>query len=308
MHGVVVKPVLGSVHGSDKARRCALPRRSPWPCLSALPPLRSTNKAAPTAARSATTSGTSNGAARCSRASRSSTPATPPDPTTPASRSCAHVEVSTMDDLFSLAVDATMFTDRESYVLRPSEFDLTIDFTVRRAPFEVHLAYERDMPLDRGASYSNSSPCWGLGTSTSRASPPGRSGLANRCRRLDGGGARLPSAARLGLAPPSAKPTALPIHGGRRPDSAEAAPAHLSQRLVPPAALRIHRPAMSRLIEGAPSRYAPTCPRSSFAGRKVLAPFARPARAPAGRSADTCRYPPRVRPCGRLPTLTEAKA
>jgi hypothetical protein len=61
-----------------------------------------------------------------------------------------HAELSAFDDLVSLGLDGTFFTDRRASAVRPSELDLTPEFIVRRAPFEVHLAYERDMPLDRG--------------------------------------------------------------------------------------------------------------------------------------------------------------
>jgi len=37
--------------------------------------------------------------------------------------------------------------------VRPSELDLTPELIFHRAAFEVHLAYEFDMPLDEG-SYS----------------------------------------------------------------------------------------------------------------------------------------------------------
>jgi hypothetical protein len=60
-----------------------------------------------------------------------------------------HGELSTFDDLFSLGLDATMFTDREVNAVRPSELDFTVDFIFHKEPFEVHLAYERDMPVDR---------------------------------------------------------------------------------------------------------------------------------------------------------------
>lgn len=61
-----------------------------------------------------------------------------------------HVEVSFLNDLFSLGADATMFTDREVNIINPSELDFTAEVIFHWAPFEVHLAYERDMPLDRG--------------------------------------------------------------------------------------------------------------------------------------------------------------
>lgn len=61
----------------------------------------------------------------------------------------AHAEVSTWHDRISVGVDATMFTDRGARPLRPAELDLTPDVIFRRAPWELHLAYERDLPLDR---------------------------------------------------------------------------------------------------------------------------------------------------------------
>lgn len=65
-------------------------------------------------------------------------------------RYAAHAEVSTFADLVSLALDTTFFTDRERSALGPSELDLTVDLILHRAPFEVHVAYERDMPIDQG--------------------------------------------------------------------------------------------------------------------------------------------------------------
>lgn len=60
----------------------------------------------------------------------------------------ARTELSLLDDLISVAVDTTFFTDRHASRLRPSELDLTPEIIGHLAPFEVHLAYERDMPLD----------------------------------------------------------------------------------------------------------------------------------------------------------------
>jgi hypothetical protein len=61
-----------------------------------------------------------------------------------------HAEVSTFDDLVSLGFDATMFTDRFApNPLRPSELDFTPEIIFHRAAYEVHLAYEWDMPLDQ---------------------------------------------------------------------------------------------------------------------------------------------------------------
>jgi len=66
-------------------------------------------------------------------------------------RYAAHSELSVWQRHLALGVDGTFFTDkRESNVLRPSELDLTGELIGRYDPFEVHVAYERDMPIDRG--------------------------------------------------------------------------------------------------------------------------------------------------------------
>ena len=64
-------------------------------------------------------------------------------------RYALHAELSVFDDLFSLGLDGTMFTDRTVNLVRPSELDFTVDLIFHKGPFEVHLAYERDMPLDQ---------------------------------------------------------------------------------------------------------------------------------------------------------------
>lgn len=65
-------------------------------------------------------------------------------------RYALHGEVSLFEDLVSLGLDGTFFTDRTSdFVIRPSELDFTVDLIFHKGLFEVHLAYERDMPLDR---------------------------------------------------------------------------------------------------------------------------------------------------------------
>jgi hypothetical protein len=61
-----------------------------------------------------------------------------------------HGEISAFGDLFSVGVDATMFSDREQNPVAVSELDFTGELIFHWAPFEVHLAYERDMPIDRG--------------------------------------------------------------------------------------------------------------------------------------------------------------
>jgi hypothetical protein len=59
--------------------------------------------------------------------------------------------VSGLHDHLALGMDTTMFTDRHAEnVLRPSELDLAPELVFRHGDFELHLAYERDMPVDRG--------------------------------------------------------------------------------------------------------------------------------------------------------------
>jgi hypothetical protein len=65
-------------------------------------------------------------------------------------RYALHGELSLWRDLLSVAVDTTCFTDRRAAdALRPSELDLTPELILRRHSLELHVAYERDMPLDR---------------------------------------------------------------------------------------------------------------------------------------------------------------
>lgn len=66
-------------------------------------------------------------------------------------RYAAHGSVEIVPDLVTLAVDATFFTDAQAASpLRPSELDLTPELILSGGTTELHLAYERDMPLDRG--------------------------------------------------------------------------------------------------------------------------------------------------------------
>ncbi len=66
-------------------------------------------------------------------------------------RYAMHGELSVWHDHLSLGLDTTFFSDRRaSSVLAPSELDVTYEIIGRKDPFEVHLAYERDMPIDRG--------------------------------------------------------------------------------------------------------------------------------------------------------------
>jgi hypothetical protein len=65
-------------------------------------------------------------------------------------RYAAHVEVSFLDDHLAFGLDAIFFTDKEAAnIFRPSELDFTPEMIVRFFRYEVHLAYERDMPLDQ---------------------------------------------------------------------------------------------------------------------------------------------------------------
>ena len=65
-------------------------------------------------------------------------------------RYVAHSELSVWKDHLSLGLDGTFFTDRRaSNPIRPSELDLTYEVIMRRDPFELHVAYERDMPIDQ---------------------------------------------------------------------------------------------------------------------------------------------------------------
>jgi hypothetical protein len=61
-----------------------------------------------------------------------------------------HGEVSAWHEHVGLGVDTTFFTDRRENPVVPSELDLTPEIIGRLDPFELHVAYERDMPVDRG--------------------------------------------------------------------------------------------------------------------------------------------------------------
>jgi energy-coupling factor transporter ATP-binding protein EcfA2 len=65
-------------------------------------------------------------------------------------RYAAHSELSLWHRHVALGLDGTFFSDRKaSNPVRPSELDLTGELIGRAEPFEVHVAYERDMPLDK---------------------------------------------------------------------------------------------------------------------------------------------------------------
>jgi hypothetical protein len=66
-------------------------------------------------------------------------------------RYAGHSELSVWDDHVAIGLDLAFFSDRDAAnVVRPSELDATYAMIFRVAEAELHLAYERDMPLDRG--------------------------------------------------------------------------------------------------------------------------------------------------------------
>lgn len=71
-------------------------------------------------------------------------------------RYVAHTELSVWKRRLALGADGTFFSDRKkSNVFGPSELDVTGEVIGRYDAFEVHVAYERDMPIDQG-SYTQS--------------------------------------------------------------------------------------------------------------------------------------------------------
>jgi hypothetical protein len=69
-------------------------------------------------------------------------------------RYALHGEVSFLESHVAFGLDGTMFTDRRRHPITPSELDVTPELVGRLEPFEVHLAYERDMPIDEPAALS----------------------------------------------------------------------------------------------------------------------------------------------------------
>jgi len=61
-----------------------------------------------------------------------------------------HMGLSAFAGRILASVDAMTFTDRRRHGFRPSELDLTADLGTRLAPVDIHVAYERDMPIDQG--------------------------------------------------------------------------------------------------------------------------------------------------------------
>ena len=65
-------------------------------------------------------------------------------------RYVSHAAVSAWQRRASLVVDANFFTDRDANPVAPSELDLTLEIVLAWQAWELHLGYERDMPIDRG--------------------------------------------------------------------------------------------------------------------------------------------------------------
>lgn len=67
-------------------------------------------------------------------------------------RYAAHVDMFVPEAYVGLYVDATFFSDKKAeHKGRPSELDLTVGVALRLEPFELSVAFERDMPLDEGS-------------------------------------------------------------------------------------------------------------------------------------------------------------
>jgi hypothetical protein len=66
-------------------------------------------------------------------------------------RYVVHSELSIWHRQLAIGLDGAFFSDRQAKnPLRPSELDFTPELIGRYDAFELHLAYERDMPVDRG--------------------------------------------------------------------------------------------------------------------------------------------------------------
>jgi len=66
-------------------------------------------------------------------------------------RYAAHLDMFVPETYLGIYLDTTFFSDKEAdHQLRPTELDLTVGVALRLEPFELSIAFERDMPLDRG--------------------------------------------------------------------------------------------------------------------------------------------------------------
>jgi hypothetical protein len=67
-------------------------------------------------------------------------------------RYAGHIDFSIPAAYLGLYVDTTFFSDRHAdHRGRPSELDLTLGIAGRYDPFELSVAYERDLPIDQGS-------------------------------------------------------------------------------------------------------------------------------------------------------------
>jgi hypothetical protein len=64
-------------------------------------------------------------------------------------RAMAHAEVSAFEEHLAAGLDTTWFTQRSASHFKPTELDFTAEMIFRLQPYELHFAYERDMPVDR---------------------------------------------------------------------------------------------------------------------------------------------------------------
>ena len=68
-----------------------------------------------------------------------------------------------------------MFTDRYDSPVAPSELDLTLDAGTTLGPIELHVAYERDMPIDHGdlvQQFAMLYVTWGFELVRNQPAPP----------------------------------------------------------------------------------------------------------------------------------------
>ena len=65
-------------------------------------------------------------------------------------RYVAHAALSVWKRRVSFVADANFFSDRQTDGVSPTELDLTLEIVLAHGPWDLHFAYERDMPLDRG--------------------------------------------------------------------------------------------------------------------------------------------------------------
>jgi hypothetical protein len=90
-------------------------------------------------------------------------------------RYAAHGGLSAFDSRLLFSVDTTLFTDRRESPVAPSELDLTLDAGTTLGPVELHVAYERDMPIDQGTliqQFAMLYVTWGFELVRNQAPPP----------------------------------------------------------------------------------------------------------------------------------------